>query len=291
MTDYDEKSKRKNDERDVEWSFDFAQIGESMRGLFDSLAGEEEVKHTTFSVDKMGVESARVHINFSVGKNTLAAITTPTDDLLQADLKYVGEIEWGEEGETTKTVHIKQKSAPKDITSPIKQGLRAMANSNEIEWQVNLSPDVLMSLDINGGVGPTRLDLANLRVRNAKLDAGVGEFTIILPQQQEEIALDINTGVGETNIYIPDDCNANLDIEAGVGQVNITVPPNAAVQVRGNNGIGTIKVPASLRRLTKKEFMENKGLWQSEGFDLAERRIIIRYKGGIGALDVREATL
>jgi hypothetical protein len=48
-------------------------------------------------------------------------------------------------------------------------------------------------------------------------------------------------------------------------------------------------VPASVQRLSRKEFMEHSGLWQSQGFDLAERRIIIKFDGGVGTFHLREA--
>lgn len=292
MTDNNEKPKRKSDEeRDVEWSFDFANLGDSIKGMFDSLAGEEEIYESQFSVPKANVESARVKVSFAAGKNFLSALDAESDNLVEANLKHVGDIEFSADGDATKTVSIKQKGKTSDIAKPIKQGLRVMANSDEIEWQIKLAQDVPLSLDINGGVGPTKIDLTSLTVRNLRLDAGVGRFSVTLPQQDEEIDLDMNTGVGQTKVYLPENISANVDIQAGVGSVDVTIPPNAAVQIRAKHGIGSVHVPKSLRRLTKKEFMEAGGTWQSEGFDLAERRIVIRYKGGVGSLHVREAEL
>ena len=99
-----------------------------------------------------------------------------------------------------------------------------------------------------------------------------------------QIMLDMNTGVGQTKLYLPENITANLDIDAGVGSVDITIPPNAAVQIHARNGIGSVDVPSNLRK-------HDNGMWQSEGFDLAERRIVIRYDGGVGSFQVREADL
>ena len=295
MSEQESKEKRKNTEGEVEWSFDFGKLGESIKGMANSLAGlagDEEIQESTFIVAKDNAESARVKVDFAAGKNFLNALEAGSDNLVEAHLKHVGEIEFSEEGDTTKTVRIKQKGRIKDIATPIKQGLRLVANSDAIEWQVHLSPDVPLSLEVNGGVGPTRVDMTGLNVRNLKFDAGVGQFTLTLPEQDGEIDLDINTGVGETKIYLPENTNANLDIDAGVGSVDVTIPPNAAVQVRASNGLGSVQVPQSLRRISKKgDFIEQGGVWQSEGFDLAERRIVIRYDGGVGAFHVREAEM
>jgi len=292
MSEQQEKPKRQTPEGEVEWSFDFAKLGDSIKDMANSLAGEEEVQESQFTVSKAGVTSARVKVNFAAGKNNLFALDSGSANLLDANLKHVGEIEFTEDGDETKSVTIKQKNKVKDIATPIKQGLRMVANSKDIEWNIQLTPDVPLSLDVNGGVGPTKVDMTGLNVRNLKLDAGVGQFTVILPQQDGEIDLDMNTGVGETKIYLPENVNANVDIKAGVGSVNVTIPPNAAIQIRANNGIGSVHVPKSLRKMSKQgDFIETGGMWQSEGFDLAERRIVIRYNGGVGSFHVREAEL
>ena len=287
-----EKPKRQSPDGKVEWSFDFGKLGDSIKDMANSIAGEEEIYESHFTASKDAATSARVKVNFAAGKNFLSALDVGSEHLVEANLTHVGEIEFSEEGEDTKTVTIKQKGKMKDIATPIKQGFRLAANSNAIEWNVQLSPDVPLSLDVNGGVGPTKVDMTGLTVRNMKFDAGVGQFILILPEQDEEIDLDMNTGVGETKVYLPENINANVEIKAGVGSVDVTIPPNAAVQIRANSGLGSIDVPKSLRRMSKKgDFIETGGLWQSEGFDLAERRIVIRYKGGVGSFRVREAEL
>ncbi|MGJ3237427.1 MAG: hypothetical protein ACFE0Q_01850 [Anaerolineae bacterium] len=285
---HDEKRKRTNVEGEVEWSFDFAQLGESLKNMANSLAGEEELTESSFQVEKTGVQSAQVKINFSAGKNIIEATEADSAYLLDAHLQHVGEVQLLDNGVENKQITLKQVSKPRDLATPIKQGLRMVANNKAIEWRVKLSPDVPLSLDINGGVGPSRIDLTGLTVRHLDCDAGVGQFIVILPEQDDELDVDIDTGVGETKIYLPENVSANLEIDAGVGSVDVTIPPNSAVQIRASSGIGSINVPSSLRKLEKKG---DKTVWQSEGFDLAERRIVIRYSGGIGAFFVREAEL
>lgn len=292
MSEQPEKPKNKNSEGEVEWSFDFAKLGDSIKDMANSLAGEEELQESHFTASKDGVTSARVKVDFAAGKNNLSALDAGNPALVEANITHVGEVKFSEEGEEIKTVKIKQKSKISNIATPIKQGLRMVASSNEIEWNIQLSPDVPLSLDVNGGVGPTKVDMTGLTVRNLKLDAGVGQFIVTLPQQDSEIDLDMNTGVGETKVYLPENVNANIDIKAGVGSVDVTIPPNAAVQIRANNGIGSVHVPKSLRKMSKKgDFIETGGMWQSEGFDLAERRVVIRYNGGVGSFHLREAEL
>ncbi|MEL6306807.1 MAG: hypothetical protein AAFQ52_01630, partial [Chloroflexota bacterium] len=286
-----EKPKRKNDDRQVEWAFDFANVGESVKNVFNNFAGEEEVHESSFTASKAGVESARYEISFAAGKNTIGALDASSEYLMEAHLTHVGEIEFSEEGEAAKTVVIKQKQAKGNVGSSFKQGMRALGSDKNLEWDVKVATDIPASIDINGGVGPTKVDLTGMNVTTLYMNAGVGKFTVILPQQAEDVVVDLNTGVGQTQVYVPEGTSGVLDVNAGVGAVDITIPPNAAVQINAEGGIGSVDVPKSLKRMTKKEFMEMGGVFQSEGFELAEDRLIIHYNGGVGALHVREAEL
>lgn len=294
MSNVDEKAKRKNDKREVEWSFDFANISEGISNMLDSLAGEEEVTESHFVVAKDAAENAQVKINFSVGKGSISTLAAGSDALFEANLKHVGEVELGESGgkdATTKSVTLKQASKIKAVALPFKQGFRALVNREDLEWNIQLSPDMPLSLDIHGGVGPTEMDLMNLLVRNLKINAGVGTLSVVLPNQDEKFVADIDGGVGQTKIVVPDNADVTLQLDGGVGAIDLTIPANAAVQIRASSGLGSVNIPKALKRLSKKDFMEQGGLWQSEGFDLAERRIVIRFKGGVGAFNLRTADI
>jgi hypothetical protein len=283
--------KPKNEDRKVEWSFDFANINDSFNKIMESLAGEDELTVSEFNVAKSGVETARVNVKFSVAQGFIQALPVGSSDLFKATINHVGELEFKDEGDTTKTVEVKQKQKIEFSANPIKQGFRAFAHREDLKWDIHLSPDVPLSLNINGGVGPTKLDLTNIQLLNLKVDTGVGTLDLILPSQNNKIEADIDGGVGQTKIVVPDNADAIINVDGGVGAVEITVPANAAVQVKADSGIGAVHVPKSMKRVTPKEILDNSGLWQSEGYDLATRRISIRYHGGVGEFRVREAEL
>ncbi len=286
-----ENKKKKNENREVEWSFDFAKLGESFNNLLNSLAGEEEVRESTFVAPKGNATSARVKIDFAVGKAFLQAAEAGKENLLEAHLKHVGEIEFSEEGDETKTIKLKQQEKAEFSAAPFQRGLRALASRDDLEWSISLAPGMPLSLDVDGGIGPTQMDLSGLSVRKVDADTGVGTLTLVLPEQNEKMDVEVDGGVGQTKIFIPDNAIVDLDVDAGVGATEITIPPNAAVQIKASNGLGSVSVPKSLQRMDKPEFMEMGGVWQSPGFDLAERKIIIRYDGGVGQLTVREAEM
>ncbi|MDQ7026620.1 MAG: toast rack family protein [Anaerolineae bacterium] len=283
--------KVKNDKRKVEWAFDFANIGESFSNVMESLRSEEELTISEFNVPKADVESAHVTVKFSVAQGFVQALEDGSDDLFKATIHHVGEVEFTDEGDTSKTIAVKQKGKFGFSANPLKQGLTAFSNRNDLKWDINLSPDVPLSLNIDGGIGPTKLDLSRLQLHNLKVDTGIGTLDMILPPQDKKIEADIDGGVGQTKIYVPDNADIILNIDGGVGEIEVTVSSNDAVQVMAEGGIGSVKVPDSLKRITKSDMLEKGKVWQSEGFDLAQRRISIRYDGGVGEFKMCHAEI
>lgn len=281
-----EKPKRKNKARQVEWSFDFANFSEGFNRFMASLAGDEEIHHTSYRVEKAGVQSARIDLNFSLGKCNVQPLAN-SDNLFEADITHVGELEYEVEGDAVKVIELKQQDA-KDVGGPIRQGFRAFASRDDLKWEIGLAPNVPLSLDVDGGVGSVHLQLNGLTVSELEVDTGVGRMQIDLPAQAQTYNVDLDSGVGQTTINIPDGADVRLEIDGGVGTTEVNIPPGAAVQLTADTGIGGISVPQEMRRVSgKPDFMDNSGVWQTEGFELAERRIVIRYDGGVGQFRLR----
>jgi hypothetical protein len=287
----DTGAKPKRDEREVEWAFDFANLGESIRNLLSSLAGDEDVQFSEFEVARAAAEVAEIDIDFSVGEAFIAALPAESDLLMSAELRHIGEIELVDEGETQRYITLKQRVKASKAGRSIQQGLRALADRQNLRWDVMLSPAVPLVLDVDGGVGPSELDLSGLQLRSLNADTGVGELTLTLPVQSDMFEATLDGGVGRTRIYIPDGTAAMLDIDGGVGAVEITVPPGAAVQLKAKGGLGSVSVPASMQAKGKPKDFGMSGTWQTDGYDLAEQHIVIRYDGGVGQLTIREAEL
>src|SRR4051794_19494166 len=93
----------------VEWAFSFEKLGDQIGDFFKSVSteGKEEIKHAQFSEPLGAATSARVRIDFSVGESTIKPLNT-SDNLLEADLTYVGDVELKASGETEKVVHLSQ---------------------------------------------------------------------------------------------------------------------------------------------------------------------------------------
>lgn len=86
------------------------------------------------------------------------------------------------------------------------------------EWEIALPEDVPLDLRVESGVGQSRLDLGDLDLRKLDVRLGTGEIDIDL------------TGI---------DHDVEADVEGGVGEITITVPEGVGVRIVGaKDGIG-----------------------------------------------------
>lgn len=295
----------------TEWSFSFDKIGESMSNLLSSLGAgaDAEIRTGSYQEPIAGAESARVTLNPTVGMATIAALID-SDSLIEADVTYVGEVTFEvDEGDAFKEVTLGQRPQS-DVLKPIKDAIGAFANRKDLRWDMRLTPNIPLDLTINSGITANDFDLSGLQLKGLKYTGGTGKTDLKLPTMGElyrvavnsgtgeltievgagaDIDLSANSGTGATRIRLGDGAIMNARITGGVGACEIDLPAGVEVQVRASSGLGKVHVPAHFTRLDEgKDFIATSGTWQTSGYESAERRITIRYEGGMGSLTIRQ---
>lgn len=273
--------------RTTEWSFSFEQIGESISNWVESLKGEgAESKTEQFNTPLGDASSAVVELGMAIGQVTVNALDS-SENLIDAEVTYLGEMEFSVSSGAEKIVKLRQKQPQGSIRLPFKEAISAIGSRDDLRWNVGLAPDIPLKLKINAGLGRSHLDLSRLHVTGLEVDAGVGEVRLTLPATSDAYEADIESGVGSIHITIPDNAALKLDIDGGVGSTTIVIPKDAAVRIKGDSGLGGIHLPDHFMRVKKgDDFISKSGVWETEGFAVAARQIIIHYDGGIGGLKV-----
>ncbi len=232
------------------------------------LAGEPlDVTLDHFDEPRGAVTSAEVQLDLSVATTTITSLAD-SPDLITAEVSHVGQVEFSVDGETHKVIHLSQISESTNIfQGPEFLGTLFGAQDDKLYWNIALDPTVPLTLDVNGGVGESHFDLSKLQLQALSISGGVGEFTIAV---SDTTAVDIH-------------------INGGVGQMTIDVPDGAAVHLEGKSGVGSINVPASLRQVSSNDsnFVGDSGVWESDNYAGAARRITITYEGGVGGLTIQ----
>lgn len=88
-------------------------------------------------------------------------------------------------------------------------------------WDLGVSPEIPMDLDVEMGAGEIQLNLSGLQVSNLEVSLGVGKTTVVLPAFGEGEA-EISGAVGEMFIIVPSDIAVR--IQSDIGLANIRVP-------------------------------------------------------------------
>lgn len=299
----EEKEKRKNTV--TEWSFSFEELGDKAAEFFRSIGikSEEHVRHEQFFAPLDGASSARVRLDLSVGQATITPLTS-SENLCEADLTYVGEIQFEYVGETEKQLTISNTSEGADWFRSL---FGWIGSGQKLRWDIALNDAVPLDLDIHNSVGKGDFNLGTLNVEALHLHGGVGEVTALLPggaysaridagvgkhnlsiPAGANVSLRMSAGTGEVNLRIGEGAAVEADIDGGVGSCNITVPADAGVRVEFKAGLGDISLPSEMRRISGDKSDWNKsGVWESPNYATTERPISIVFSGGVGGLKVR----
>lgn len=269
--------------RELEWSFDFEDIGSRVGEFFNGVMGtdlELETAHLEEPLDD--ATSGNVKVNFSVGRANVVALPNDSDKIFDAQITYVGEYEFDVSGTDEKKISLRQKgSFPRGFG-------RVIGNSQDLIWDIALSQKIPYDLHLNGGVGEADIDLTNLTVKNLKMETGVGKITVTLPIQEMPIDARINGGVGKTDVIVPAGVSGNLNIEGGVGAVDVVVAPDAAIRVKANAGLGDVNLPKDFKRTAGAgNFIGMKGVWETANYAESDQQIDIVYNGGVGSFRLK----
>lgn len=290
----------------TEWSFSFDKLGTDIGDFVKSLgfSGDESVKEAEYREPIGSATSARVRLDFSVGEAVIRPLTN-LDNLFEADLTYVGDVDYVVAGDVEKTVTLSQRSQPADW---IRSVVGWIGSKGKLRWDVGLATEVPMHLEVNGGVGKAEFLLRDIKLTGGRIHGGTGEIDLTLPSTGQRYAVEVNCGVGEMEIAIAPGAQVDLklrcgtgkveleigegadvaaDIDGGVGECKIELAPNTLARFEADSGVGALNFPARFTRTSgTDEFITRSGVWETPGFTEATSKISVRYKGGVGALNV-----
>ena len=123
------------------------------------------------------------------------------------------------------------------------------------DWDLMVSPDVALDLEIRAGAADLDLDLTHLNVRRLVVGAAASQLRIRLP------------AAGQTRV----------EIEAGAADIEITVPQGVAARIDNDSFLNFTSIDSS-------RFPESGGEHRSPDYSTAENRVDIEI--GAGAVSV-----
>ncbi len=246
-----------------------------------------EIKHEHYSATVGDATSARVRLSLPVGETTIRGI----DDalaLIDADMRFVGDMEFAADGEPEKVVNLHQTSGSwQNWAKPENWNLGA---GKQLYSTIGLNTNIPMLLDISGGVGQSHIDLSRVNTNHLNVSGGVGEIRLTLPSKADSLDVRAEVGVGRMELTVPANLSLNARVKGGIGETVINLPSDTAVRLEANSGIGDIKVSSRFQRASGHNSdwgLGKSGVWETANFASASQKMTIHYEGGIGQLTVR----
>jgi hypothetical protein len=125
-------------------------------------------------------------------------------------------------------------------------------------WQYRLSPELPVSIKIEGGASRLEINLTDLRVTYFSFEGGASNLDLTLPARMEHTL---------------------VDIEAGAAGIDLHVPEGVAVRFR-TKSVGSLDVDE--QRFPRREA----GIYQSADYDTASYHAEVTIEGGATSIRV-----
>lgn len=129
-----------------------------------------------------------------------------------------------------------------------------LGRSNTEKWDLSLSQEATLDLNLTVGAGDADVDLTRLDLSALAFHIGVGDGTVVLPEQGQFKAR----------------------VDGGIGKLVVRIPPEMAARITADSGIGSMDVD---------DYFERQGdVWVTPGYEDAENRVEIEVDIGIGSI-------
>ncbi|MGD1996682.1 MAG: DUF5668 domain-containing protein [Anaerolineae bacterium] len=125
-------------------------------------------------------------------------------------------------------------------------------------WDLGLTPEVPLDLEVNIGAGESHLDLTGLTVSR----------------------LDVSMGLGQTTVVLPSEGRFRAEIEGAIGEIVIVIPAGLEARVEIDTGLAGRRVPTSYRR--------QDNVYTSPEYGSTENRVDLKVSQAIGSITIRQ---
>jgi hypothetical protein len=216
-----------------------------LAGCAVSVDSAGPTQYDSRSFDRAGIEE--LHLNLDMGAGSMK-VGAGTHKLAQAYFSYNipawnPEVRYDSQG-TRANLSIRQHGQHGPKLGSVKN-----------EWDLRLSQEVPLYVNVNCGAGEAQLDLGSLPLRDVTVEMGVGKLDLDLRGEPKR--------------------DYNVRIHGGVGEAAVHLPSSAGVYAEASGGIGSIETPG-LRKV--------EGHWVNDAYDRAKVRIHVSVEGGVGSI-------
>ncbi len=232
-----------------------------------------ELKRETIEYPLGSVREAQVVLDLGSWQTHVTALDD-SSNLIEGEIESNGQLRFEAAAQGSRaTVELGERSSS--------SGSWLWFEGRDPRWDIALSPDVLLDLELDCGSGSGRFFLEELQLRDLQVDGGSGSVHLVLPAERNmEIELDAGSGVLE--LVLPQRGSADVTIDGGSGSLRIELPRGMEARVELESGSGSFHPNGDLQMVDGEQGGD--GVWETEGYDRAENRMEIRVHQGSGSV-------
>lgn len=224
-------------------------LGLGLWVLVGVLTGSGKHRTERATIPLEGASEARIHIDHGAGRLRIGA-GAQAGELLSGEFGGGLSQDVRRQGDRL-NVRLRLSAQVVPFSIPWGRG--------SLDWEISLSPEVPLQLEIKTGASDSRLDLSRLRVTDLRLETGASSTDIVLPAE-----------AGHTR----------ADIKSGMASVTIRVPNGVAAHIHSQGGLSSTRVAQRFARLEA-------GRYQSPDYQTATNKLELNIKQGMGSVEVR----
>ena len=127
------------------------------------------------------------------------------------------------------------------------------------ELSIDLSPNIMLDIDVQSDVSRSELDLSRLRLRRLSVTSDVSTSNIVLPQPNGQVSVRIRGDVSRLSLELPSDAAARIEFLGDVNRVDFR----------------------------ESRFVRSEKVYVSENYQGANDRIDIEIRGDVSSITVR----
>lgn len=128
-----------------------------------------------------------------------------------------------------------------------------------LHWDLGLTPEVPLKINIDSGASSSNFDLSNLLITDLNISTGASSATITLPAHAGFTTAKISTGVSSVKVLLPEGVSARIRVKTGLSSIQID--------------------ESRFPRISE-------NLFQSVDFETASNRLDITIECGVGIVEV-----
>ncbi|MBN1122039.1 MAG: hypothetical protein JXJ17_13240 [Anaerolineae bacterium] len=256
-------------------------------------ARPDGVRSDRFVEPMNGAQTADIDLELGWQRTNIYPLED-SDNLVEAELDYAGEIEFNSYGDDDRHISISERDFnPNRFTFEVE----------DYEWNIGINPQPEVDLTIKMGVNEGNFDLSGIDLNNLNLEGGYRNVEMTLPAVGHRYEADIDVSFGDTALYIEEGAEVDMRLVGGIGDVSIEVgedvdlaleidpeissitiivPDDAAVRVETESTSGgELAVPEGYTHVEEVDeedffpFADSIGAWESPDYSHGDPAILI----------------